>query len=108
MSEIPRDLIHRQFTHIELDLGRRQSENPRLVQSLLIYRAYDATFRDFRPLVLSYVQLFDPFCEISFHSQQNTIINHSPAVNFVHLPVNCEPTLLQNRKIGTGAELTLN
>jgi hypothetical protein len=99
MNNLPREVIHREFSFIELSLGRVPSENPRLVQSLVVYRAYDENFQDFRPLVVPYVQLFDPYCELTFHSQQQAFIQHLQSISFVHCPVNSPPTPLQGGNV---------
>jgi hypothetical protein len=54
---------------VELNCGRESDLNPRVVQSLTLRRSFDPATGDFRPLVHPLVQIFDPFGEISFHSQ---------------------------------------
>jgi len=78
MSFGPREIYHRHYTYLELDVGRNSSENPRLVQSLTVYRAFDPIVNSFRPIAIPIVQIFDPFREIDFHSRQPIVTNPVP------------------------------
>ena len=82
MSFQAHDLFHRHFTYLELDIGRNSSENPRLVQSLSIYRVFDSSVNSFRPIVIPLVQIFDPYHELDFHSGQPRVINPVPTSQF--------------------------
>lgn len=93
MSFQPHDLFHRHFTYIELDIGRSSSENPRLVQSLSIYRVFDPSVNSFRPIVIPLVQIFDPYHELDFHSGQPRVINPVPSTSFSFIE---PPTPLQS------------
>ncbi|KAG5670723.1 hypothetical protein PVAND_000967 [Polypedilum vanderplanki] len=70
MSERYREVYSRYCNIIELDCGRDSSWNPRIVNTIVVYREYDPTIGQFRPLVIPQTQLFDPFAEVGFHSHQ--------------------------------------
>jgi hypothetical protein len=71
MSLINRDVYWRNCEVVELDSGRPQGWNPRLVQSVTVFREYDPHVGHFRPIVVPHTQIFDPFGEVGFHSQQS-------------------------------------
>lgn len=87
----------------EIDCGRNTELNPRLVNAVTIFRAFDTQVNDYRPIVIPITQIFDPFNEINFHSSQNfsipslsqgnNLLNTPPLVNY---PVFSAPRVLHN------------
>ena len=92
MNFDPREIFHRHFVYLELDIGRHCSENPRLIQSLTVYRVYDPNVNAFRPIAVPFVQIFDPYRELNFHSGQPIVSN---PIQFSPVPVIEPPTPLQ-------------
>ncbi|KAL7022061.1 hypothetical protein ACKWTF_012114 [Chironomus riparius] len=93
MSFQTHDLFQRHFTYLKLDIGRISCENPRLVQLLSVYRVFDSSVNSFRPIVIPLVQIFDPYKELDFHSEQPRVINPVPITTFSFIE---PPTPLQN------------
>ena len=70
--------FHKHYAFLELDCGRGINNNPRLIQSLTVYRLFDDTVNEYWPLVSSSIQLFDPFGELKFHKSQNNQLKLVP------------------------------
>ena len=79
---------------LELDIGRHYSENPRLIQLLTVYRVYDPNVNAFRLIAVPYVQIFDPYRKLNFHSGQPIFSN---PVQASIVPVIEPPTPLQDK-----------
>lgn len=60
--------VVRFINYVELECGRGSPLNPRLVNCVTLVRRFDPQTNDFRPYVIPSVQIFDPFNEISFHT----------------------------------------
>ena len=55
---------------VELNCGRSPGWNPILSNAITVYRVFDHSIGQFRPLVVPVTQLIDPFNEVTFHSNQ--------------------------------------
>jgi len=66
----PISLFWRDLHLVELDCGRSPGWNPILSNAITVYRVFDHSIGQFRPLVVPVTQLIDPFNEVTFHSNQ--------------------------------------
>ncbi|KAG5667132.1 hypothetical protein PVAND_015130 [Polypedilum vanderplanki] len=90
MSSVGRELYSRYCEVIELDCGRGAGWNPRLLQTINVYREFNSVIGQFRPLVSTHTQIFDPFAEVAFHSSQvipttSALTNLNPQSNTLHI-----------------------
>jgi len=66
----PENIFWRDLQLIELDCGRQQGWNPIFANAITVYRVFDNTVGQFRPLAVPVTQILDPFNEVTFHSNQ--------------------------------------
>ena len=67
------NIFWRDLQLIELDCGRKPGWNPIFSNAITIYRAFDNSIGQFRPLAVPVTQIIDPFNEVSFHNYQSYI-----------------------------------
>jgi hypothetical protein len=81
MSLDKNHVIHKNYTFLELNVGRISCENPRIVNSITIYSEFDPLLKQYRPICVPCTQIFDPYGEYKFHSAQSSIVNQCIDIN---------------------------
>jgi len=66
----PISIFWRDLQLIELDCGRQQGWNSVFSSAITVYRIFDSSVGQFRPLAVPVTQILDPFNEVTFHSNQ--------------------------------------
>ena len=62
----------RYITFSELNYGRPSGYNPVLTQTITVIQQFDPRVGDFRPIAIPVTQIFDPFGEVTFPTNQTT------------------------------------